>query len=156
MPPVPPPPSSPPPLAWPAPGAVVLFDGECGLCQRIVRMLLRLDSAGRLSFAPLQSAPAQYFLRRHGLPTRDCDSLVFVPAWSSTATVAYQVRTDGICAALAQLERPWRFLAAMRFLPRPVRDGVYRLVARFRYALFGRARPTPLPNPDWARRFLAR
>jgi predicted DCC family thiol-disulfide oxidoreductase YuxK len=156
MPPASSPPSSLPPLPRPAPGAVVLFDGECGLCQRIVRLLLRLDSTGRLSFAPLQSAPAQDFLRRHGLPTRDFDSLVFVPAWSSTATVAYQVRTDGICAALAQLEHPWRLLAAAHFLPRPLRDGAYRLVARSRHALFGRARPAPLTNPDWARRFLAR
>lgn len=134
----------------------MLFDGECGLCQRVVRLLLRLDSGGRLSFAPLQSAPAQDFLRRHGLPTQDFDSVVFVPAWNPSVLVPYQVRTDGICAALAQLGRPWCYLAAGRHLPRPVRDAAYRLIARSRHAIFGRARPAPLRRPDWDHRFLAR
>jgi predicted DCC family thiol-disulfide oxidoreductase YuxK len=119
-----------------------------------VRLLLRLDSAERLSFAPLQSAPAQEFLRRHGLPTHDFDSLVFVPAWSATARVPYQLRADGVFAALAQLARPWCHLAAARRLPRPLRDGTYRLVARFRHVVFGRAQITPMANPAWARRFL--
>ena len=50
-------------------GPVLLFDGTCGLCNRCVRLLLRLDRRARLHFAPLQSAPAQAYLRTHGLPT---------------------------------------------------------------------------------------
>jgi predicted DCC family thiol-disulfide oxidoreductase YuxK len=42
----------------------------------------------------------------------------------------------------------------MRILPRGLRDFGYRLVARTRYALFGKYRARPLANPEWARRFL--
>ena len=55
---------------------VLLFDGECGLCNGVVRFLLRQDTAARLHFAPLQSGPAQEYLRAQGLPTADFDSLV--------------------------------------------------------------------------------
>jgi hypothetical protein len=48
------------------PDPVLLFDGECGLCQRLVRVLLGLDRRGRLRFAPLQGPAAQSYLRQHG------------------------------------------------------------------------------------------
>src|SRR4051812_37486572 len=50
-----------------APVPVLFFDGECGLCNRVVRLLLRLDTRGRLRFAPLQGPVAQDYLRAHGL-----------------------------------------------------------------------------------------
>ena len=61
--------------------SVLFYDGQCGLCNRVVRLLLQTDRAGRLRFATLQSAPAQAYLRQQGLPTQDFDSLVFVPDW---------------------------------------------------------------------------
>ncbi len=135
---------------------VLLYDGTCGLCDRIVRLLLRADAGGRLHFAPLQSPPAQAYLRAQGLPTQDFDSLVFVPDWDTPTPGAYHLRTDGALAAADELGGLGRVLAGLRWVPRPVRDGVYRLIARWRHAVFGGPRPSPLPNPDWERRFLAR
>src|ERR1051325_10611658 len=87
------------PIAAPI-GPVLFFDGECGLCNRIVRLMLRLDRRGVLHFAPLQGTTAQSYLRTHGLPTEDFDSLVFVPDWSRRAQPEFLVRTDGALAAL--------------------------------------------------------
>jgi predicted DCC family thiol-disulfide oxidoreductase YuxK len=39
-------------------------------------------------------------------------------------------------------------------LPAWLRDPFYKLVAKSRYALFGEYKPTPLPDPTWAKRFL--
>lgn len=135
---------------------VLLFDGECGLCNAVVRFLLREDVEGRMKFAPLQSAPAQAYLRSQGLPTADFDSLVFVPDWNQPEPGAYRLRTAGVLAAADEIGGIWRVLSWMRLLPAGLRDGAYKLVARFRYTLFGTYRPTPLPNPDWAQRFLER
>jgi predicted DCC family thiol-disulfide oxidoreductase YuxK len=135
---------------------VLLYDGGCGLCNAVVGFLLRHDPPGRVHFAPLQSAPAQEYLKSVGLPTDDFDSLVFVPAWHGRGG-AYLLRTDGALAAFAELGGRWRKLAsAARLVPRALRDGIYRLVSRTRYALFGEYRPKPLPNPKWEQRFLAR
>jgi predicted DCC family thiol-disulfide oxidoreductase YuxK len=135
---------------------VLLYDGECGLCNRVVRVLLRADRSGRLNFAPLQSEPAQAYLCAQGLPVRDFDSLVFVPDWNQPAPGAYQLRTGGALAALHELGGAWRVLAGLRFVPAPLRDLCYKLVARSRYALFGQYRPSPLPEPEWEQRFIAR
>ncbi len=138
----------------PARQPVLLFDGDCGLCNRIVRILLRTDTGGRLHFAPLQGAPVQAYLRNAGLPTEDFDSLVFVPDWNRPKQQAPLLRTDGALAAAAVVGGWWRLVTWLRVLPAWMRDPFYKLVARTRYALFGEYRPTPLPDPAWAKRFL--
>jgi predicted DCC family thiol-disulfide oxidoreductase YuxK len=133
---------------------VLLYDGECGLCNGIVRQLLKADQAGRLHYAPLQSEAAQSYLRAHGLPTTDFDSLVFVRDWAHPGDHAPLFRTDGALAAAAEVGGIWRLVTWMRVLPAWMRDPGYKLIARFRYTLFGEYRPTPLPDPAWSRRFL--
>ena len=46
---------------------VVLYDGVCGLCNRLNQLLLTRDSADRFRFAPLQSQFASRVLARHGI-----------------------------------------------------------------------------------------
>ncbi len=133
---------------------VLLYDGECGLCNAVVRFLLREDVGGRIRFAPLQGEPAQRYLKAQGLPTADFDSLVFVPDWNQPAAGAYRLRTAGVAATADEIGGLWRVVSWLRFLPAVLRDGAYKLVARMRYALFGEYKPTPLPEPTWAERFL--
>lgn len=135
---------------------VLLFDGECGLCNRIVRLLLRLDRVGRLRFATLQSPAGQSYLRTHGLPTKDFDSLVLVPDWNNQEDLRCYLRTDGVVAALQNCGAVGEEIAAgLAFFPARLRDAAYRLVARWRYRIFGAWRPRPLPRAEWSERFLA-
>jgi len=139
----------------PAIGPVLLFDGECGLCNRIVRLLLRLDRGERLRFARLQGEAGQAYLRAHGLPAADFDSLVFVPDWARREQREFLLRTDGVIAALRGGGGLSRMLAAgLAVFPATWRDTGYRLVARWRYRIFGAWRPRPLAQPEWRERFL--
>jgi predicted DCC family thiol-disulfide oxidoreductase YuxK len=134
---------------------VLLYDGECGLCNRVVRLLLRLDRAGTLAFAPLQGPAASAFLKAHGLPTHDYSTLVFVPDWSHREDPGFQQRSRGVIAALRVTGGRGRALAAfLAVVPGPIRDAGYSLVARTRYRLFGRWGECPLPRPEWKARFL--
>jgi predicted DCC family thiol-disulfide oxidoreductase YuxK len=136
-------------------GPVLLFDGECGLCNRVVRLLLRLDRRGALCFAALQSEPAQEFLRAHGLPTEDFSTLVLVPDWARRMDNNYLMRTDAIVVALWMCGGANRVFAAMlRAVPRWLRDWGYRFVSRTRYKFFGPWRACPLPRPEWTKQFL--
>lgn len=134
---------------------VLMYDGECGLCNRVVRLLLRLDRRGALRFAPLQGPLARDYLRSHGLPTEDFSSLVFVPDWARRDSPGFRLRTDGVIAALRAVGGWGAVLAAaLAALPRPVRDAGYRGVAKGRHRLFGPWRRCALPRPEWAKRFL--
>lgn len=137
-------------------GPVLFFDGECGLCNRSVRFLLRMDRNGRLSFAPLQSELAQAYLRQHGLPTADFDSMVLVPEWNRRDIPEYALRTTAVAAALKCCGGFAKVLGTvLGWVPASWRDAVYKLVARWRYRLWGKWQTCPLPKREWTRRFIA-
>lgn len=120
-----------------------------------MRLLLRLDRSGPLRFAALQGRAAQEYLRAHGLPARDFSTLVFVPDWEGPGRIGYLLRTDGVIGALRACGRGGRALAGLLDLfPTLMRDGAYRIIARWRYRIFGPWRPRPLPDPGWTSRFL--
>lgn len=147
--------SNPLPVTPPAAGPVLFFDGECGLCNRIVRLLLRLDRRGALRFAPLQGVTAQAYLRAQGLPTEDFDSLVFVPDWGRREHPEFLLRTDGALAAARAIGGWGRVLSWARVLPKSWRDAAYKVIARWRYRLWGEWQPRPLARAEWAARFMA-
>ncbi len=139
----------------PAAAPVLLFDGECGLCNRVVRLLLRIDRRGTLRFAPLQGPPAQAFLRAHGMQAGDFSTIVFVPDWGRRERTDFLIRTAGVIAALRAAGGAGRPLAfALSLFPPSLRDWGYGLVARWRHRAFGPWRACPLPRPEMAARFI--
>lgn len=133
---------------------VLLFDGECGLCNGTVRFMMKRDRSGVLRYAPLQGKTGQALLARHGLERTDFESLVFVRDLDD-AGAGFSRRSDGALEALEQLGGGWPRLARIaRCIPPAWRDGLYKLVARSRYRLFGPWRPRPFDKPEWARRVL--
>jgi predicted DCC family thiol-disulfide oxidoreductase YuxK len=133
---------------------VLLYDGECGLCNALVHFMLRHDRRGVLVFAPLQGKTGQAFLRGHGMNTQDFDSLVFIDDLTRADT-GFFLRTEGALRALEYMGGGWRRVACvLRVVPVSCRDVFYRMVARMRYRLFGRYQPEPLPNREWERRIL--
>ena len=135
-------------------GSVLLYDGTCGLCNRSVRFLLRMDKHGRLHFAPLQSDAAQEYLQSQGLPTDDFDSLVFLPDWSQPVQGDYLLHTNGVVAALRVCGGLAKAMGAvLGVIPTSWRDGGYKVIARWRYSIWGELKACPLPNPEWTKRF---
>ena len=140
--------TSPPPVAW------VLYDGVCGLCDRTVAWLLRHDRRGALRFAPLQGEIAAAVRARHPeLPPLDA-TMVLVEAPEGAAE-RVRVRSDAALAIVARLGGGWRLLAALgRLAPPPLRDLVYRFVARRRKRWFGELAACRVPTAAERARFL--
>jgi predicted DCC family thiol-disulfide oxidoreductase YuxK len=152
-------------------GPVLLYDGVCGLCNWTVRVVLRLDRRGRIRFAPLGGDFAASVLVRHP-ELRWVDSLVLVeppgeagepgvpasgrgPTDGRSATVERVfVKSDAVLRLAHHLGGPWRLSGVLRVLPRGLRDRAYDLLARHRYALFGRFDERPPPPVDARARFL--
>jgi predicted DCC family thiol-disulfide oxidoreductase YuxK len=135
-----------------APAGVVLFDGVCGLCNRTVDFLLRADRRGRLRFATLQGPTAASLLGERNLPL-DLQTVLYLRHRDGAAPELLD-RSSAILAILRDLGGGWRAAAALRVVPRPLRDAVYRFVAARRYRWFGKRDTCRLPTPEERHRFL--
>jgi len=54
---------------------IVLYDGVCGLCNRLVQFILNRDTSDRFRFASLQSDFAQQLMTKHGVDPHDLDTV---------------------------------------------------------------------------------
>jgi len=138
-----------PPRPDPAAHPVVLFDGVCNLCNGVVRFVVERDPAGRFHFAPLQSEVARALAARHGFDATRLDAVLLVDADGA------HDRSSAALRIAAGLRPPWRWLAVLRVVPRPVRDAVYDWIARHRYRWFGRRDTCAVASPALRSRFLA-
>lgn len=131
---------------------VVLFDGQCGLCNRFNRLVIDRDPHQQFAFAPLQGPSARELLAPHGLAPDDLTTLYVVSREPGGERVL--ARSDAALFVLARLRGSARVLAWLRFLPRGLRDRAYDLLARHRYRLLGRHDRCPRPDADELQRFL--
>ncbi len=132
---------------------VVFYDGVCGLCNRLVQFLLKHDTRERFRFASLQSAFADPVLRRHGADPKDLDT-VHVVVDHDQPTERLLGRSDAIIFLVTEMGGIWKLAAIGKILPRPLRDAMYRLVARNRYRVFGKSESCMLPEPKHRAKFL--
>ena len=130
---------------------IILFDGVCNLCNAAVQWVIERDTQGRFLFASLQSEAARRELRSadegvtiEALP----DSIVLLDAGR------IYIRSAAAIRIARQMGFPYALLGVFMAVPRPIRDAVYRLVARNRYRWFGRRDTCMVPTPDLESRFL--
>ena len=138
----------------PSANPVLLYDGVCGLCNRLVQFILRHDDHDQFRFAALQSPLASRLLERHGASAANLDTF-YIATNFDQAGEELLARSDAAVFVLQELGGGWRILGVIfRVLPRALRDAVYNLIARNRYKVFGKFDICPLPDPRHRHKFL--
>ena len=126
---------------------IVFFDGICGLCNRFIDFLLRVDQDEQFQFATLQGATAQKLLGSTEIS--GLKSVVLADGHS------IKLRSAAVVAILKRLAWPWRAAGyGLQILPPWLRDTGYDLVAQHRYRIFGKKDTCRLPSLAERRRFL--
>lgn len=131
------------------PQRVVLFDGECNLCNGSIRFIINRDPRGRYKFAPLQSAAGRTLMRAHNLNATQTDSVVLIEG------EAAHLKSDAALRIAKGLGGAWSILYALIFVPKFIRDKLYSFVARNRYRWFGKRDECMTPTPEIRGRFLS-
>jgi predicted DCC family thiol-disulfide oxidoreductase YuxK len=138
----------------PAPSnPIVLYDGVCGLCNRLVQFILRRDRDDKFRFASLQSPFAAGILQRHAFAT-DLNT-VFVVLNYRQPSEHLLARSGAVLFIFQELGYPWALWGNVGHLaPRFLRDVVYNRIARNRYRILGKYDTCPIPDPDHRHKFL--
>ncbi|MGK7896755.1 MAG: thiol-disulfide oxidoreductase DCC family protein [Xenococcus sp. (in: cyanobacteria)] len=126
---------------------IVFFDGECVMCNQFVDILLNIDRIGTIMIAPLQGSTAAKLLPP--LPNNREEWSIF---YIDQGQVFEQ--SDAFLNICRRLGSFWSILSLFKIIPRPLRDYIYRVIARNRYRLFGRRSTCRMPNEQEKSRFL--
>ncbi|AOV06482.1 thiol-disulfide oxidoreductase DCC family protein [Sporosarcina ureilytica] len=127
---------------------IILFDGDCYFCDVNVQFIFKRDPYAHFYFTPLQSDKGQELIQKFAIP-KDIDSVVLIENnkvfTESSAALHIAKKLDGL----------WHLLFLFILIPRPIRDGVYKYIAKNRYKWFGKKKDScALPSSELRRRFL--
>lgn len=126
---------------------VVFFDGECIMCNAFVNRLLQIDTTGKVFIATLQGETAQRYLPP--LPEdREEWSFFYLDQ------AGFYDQSDAFVKVCDRIGGFWSILGAIRIIPAPIRNVVYRFIARNRYRWFGQRSTCRIPTQKEQQHFL--
>jgi predicted DCC family thiol-disulfide oxidoreductase YuxK len=113
------------------PAQILLFDGNCVLCNGLVRFILRWENNEQLHFAPLKSEIANQLAQVHP-EIKEKDSVILI-----TGNQIY-TESDAAVELAKFLKWPFRVGYYFRYIPKSWRDFIYQFIASNRYKWWGR------------------
>lgn len=128
--------------------AIVLFDGVCNFCNYWVRFIMKHDKQKRFLFGTLQGTTATALLTAYGKDSLIPDSVVLIEKGKcytqSTAVLRICKQLDG-----------WpKIFYLLIIIPAPIRNTVYRWIAKNRYRWFGKMEQCMVPDASEQSRFV--
>ena len=126
---------------------IVLFDGICNLCDSTVQWIIRHDKEKQFQFIALQSETGQALQDALYLPEKGSDSVIYIN------NTGIYTRSEAALHILKDMGNGWQVLYALRIIPKCLRNGMYALIARTRYKIFGKKEYCEIPDDRHADRF---
>lgn len=127
--------------------AIVMFDGECNFCDSSVQFIIKRDTRGYFKFAALQSDAGVELKEKYGI-SNHIDSFILIEDEK-----VYKF-SDGALRVCRNLSGLWRYLYIFMLVPKPIRNSVYKFIAKNRYRWFGKKESCMIPSPEVRSRFL--
>ncbi len=134
------------------PKHLVFYDGECGLCDHTVQLLLKVDRKKLFAFAPLQGKTAKDLLQEIPQKVKNADSLILVENYQ-TKYPAFWIYGKGAFRIAWQLGGIWSLIGWIHLLPAFLYDWAYRFIAKNRKYFFSK-HSCKIPDSQQNDRFL--
>jgi predicted DCC family thiol-disulfide oxidoreductase YuxK len=118
---------------------VVVYDGHCHLCSGWVQFLHTHPSDPPFELIAMQSEAGRALLTSFGIDADDPATFLVLDQGRA------RTESDAAIHVICAVGGLWRLAAIARILPRPIRDALYRTLARNRYRWFGKRDTCYLP-----------
>lgn len=123
----------------------VLYDGDCGFCNRSVAFILKHEKNSSICFAPIQSNQTKELFEKNKWKEPNLSTFYFIQDG-----VKFE-RSSAAFEVLNYLKAPYRWLRVFRFIPRGVTNWMYDQIAKRRQRLSKGF--CVLPTPEQRERF---
>lgn len=120
---------------------IIFFDGYCALCNGSVKWIVNHDKNRVFKYAPLQGVTAKTKL--HSVSNLPLLSSIILLDGDTVYT-----KSSAAIRIAKELPSPWNALALFGIIPRPFRDWVYTLIAKYRYSVFGKYETCTIPTVE--------
>jgi predicted DCC family thiol-disulfide oxidoreductase YuxK len=126
---------------------ILLFDGECGFCNRSILTFLKYEKNNRMHFAPLTSEVG-IKLKSYFELDEKIDSVILIKDHS-----AY-IKTCAVLRLMPYLKGFWPVMIIFVIIPPFIRNSIYDVIAKNRMKIFGRVKNCALLPTEDKSRFL--
>lgn len=127
---------------------IILFDGVCNLCNGFVQFVITRDKRDVFRFGSLQSSKAQELLKRVEPDSNGFTTIILLEGEKIST------ESDAVLRIAQGLGGAWKLFYVFIFVPKTFRDGLYRIVSRMRYRVFGKRESCMVPTPDLINKFI--
>ncbi len=122
---------------------VIVFDGVCLLCHSMVRMLIKWDKKKIFRYTSLQGTFVKQLEIEEAI-----DSIILY----DEGKLYY--KSTAILKILRSLGGMWVVVNVFYLIPTFIRDGIYDLIATYRYRFFGKLESCHMPEAGEERLFI--
>lgn len=119
---------------------IILYDGHCYLCNRVIKFIIRKDKHKKFSFATIKPEITDNNIRK-GLQ-EEYDSVILL----TDGNLYY--KSEAVFRILNELGGIWKVLILFTAFPRKFTDWLYDIIAENRYKLFGRSDTCLVPEHE--------
>lgn len=107
---------------------LVMYDGNCGFCDTTIQFILDNDPSDRLKFVSQQSEKGQELIRLLNIQGYETSIMVIQQN-------QYYKKSRAIFKITKELGTSWQYLSYLHMIPACISDGVYSILATYRYKL---------------------
>jgi predicted DCC family thiol-disulfide oxidoreductase YuxK len=126
---------------------IVLFDGVCNLCNSTILFLIKHDTNHNFHFAATQTESGKNLMRQYNILDEE-KSVFFIKDG-----IVFS-KSNAVIEIAKQITGWPQIFKYGNLFPAFIRDGVYNLIAKNRYALMGTRDSCSVPSKDHIERFL--
>ncbi len=132
------------------PDRIILFDGECNLCNNFIRFIIKHDKKQFWRFSPLQSSFSKKLSKKYHFNSEQLDSVYVIKN-----NILYN-KSNAVLTVLTNLGGIWNLSYIFYLLPVKLREYFYLRIAKNRFRFFGKSTSCMLPPYDLSEYFKKR
>lgn len=128
---------------------IILFDGVCNLCNSSVQKVIENDDKNIFQFASLQSDFGQGFLKKNDFNQDEFNSIILIDGEK------FYTQSDAALRIGKELKGIYKISKYLLWIPKFIRNKVYKYISRNRYNWFGKKESCWMPTSELKQKFIS-